>query len=347
MNQEQLFYRDLYLYLSNSSFQSLKPWQKWEHLTSKPLNDVLVMFYAVRTNQMTKENVAQKFSLLSHDDDGFAKALFGALFTSDYSDLINFVNDVKTIRDGFCWLFLTTLLKEQQHQENALKKLYECAIKTPFGYAKTCYGIHLRNQEKWKQAYQMFKKAARKHNDCAAWHQLGDCFASGSGVKKNDYRAVYCYKKAAKMGSKSCIQNVGFFYSNSRGGRKSLTKAVKWYSKLPDLVNHVEKLKRQMSEIHALNQYLCAMKNYYDCDCFQCRTVLYEKIPLYKRRDNTSWFARWDKCKERCFLVILCFRHAFGAKGVGKIVARHLWATRADDCWKRRRLRKIKISKTK
>lgn len=119
MNQEQLFYRDLYLYLSNSSFQSLKPWQKWEHLTSKPLNDVLVMFYAVRTNQMTKENVAQKFSLLSHgDNDGFAKALFSALFTSDYNDLINFVNDVKTIRDGFCWLFLTTLLGEE---ENALK----------------------------------------------------------------------------------------------------------------------------------------------------------------------------------------------------------------------------------
>ena len=342
MNQEQLFYRDLYLYLSNSNFQSLKPWQKWEHLTSKPLNDVLVMFYAVRTNQMTKENVAQKFSLLSHgDNDGFAKALFSALFTSDYNDLINFVNDVKTIRDGFCWLFLTTLLGEE---ENALKKLYECAIKTPFGYAKTSYGIYLRNQEKWKQAYQMFKSAARQHNDCAAWHRLGDCLASGSGVKKNNYRAFYCYKRAAKMGSESCTQNVAFFYTI--GSRKSLTKAVKWYSKLPDRANFIEKLRRQISEIHALDQDTCLTNNYYACDCFQCRSVLYEKLPLYKRRDKTYWFARWDKCKERCFLVILCFRYAFGAKGIGKIVARHLWATRADDGWKRR-VRKIKISKTK
>jgi hypothetical protein len=39
----------------------------------------------------------------------------------------------------------------------------------------------------------------------------------------------------------------------------------------------------------------------------------------------------------RCVLVIICFRRRFGAKGVGKMVARHLWGTRADDGWKNKR----------
>ena len=65
-----------------------------------------------------------------------------------------------------------------------------------------------------------------------AWAQsfLGDSYANGNGVAKNDAEAVKWYRLAAAQGNANAQLNLGFMYANGRGVLQDYTKAHALYN---------------------------------------------------------------------------------------------------------------------
>ena len=64
-----------------------------------------------------------------------------------------------------------------------------------------------------------------------AWAQsfLGDSYANGTGVAKNDAEAVKWYRLAAGQGSAIAQYNLGNMYNKGRGVVQDYAEAVKWF----------------------------------------------------------------------------------------------------------------------
>ena len=64
-----------------------------------------------------------------------------------------------------------------------------------------------------------------------AWAQtyLGDSYADGKGVAKNDAEALRWYRLAAAQGYANALFNLGTMYANGQGVLQDYAEAVKWY----------------------------------------------------------------------------------------------------------------------
>jgi len=70
--------------------------------------------------------------------------------------------------------------------------------------------------------------------DVMAQVKLGVCYEHGTGVLKNEEKAVIMYRKAADRGSAVGQNNLGTCYCNGVGVNKDPQKAVFWYQKAAD-----------------------------------------------------------------------------------------------------------------
>lgn len=70
-----------------------------------------------------------------------------------------------------------------------------------------------------------YRKAAER-GEADAQYRLGDCYAVGRGVEKNDAEAVKWYRKAAEQGDADAQYSLGECYAV-----KDETEALKWYHK--------------------------------------------------------------------------------------------------------------------
>src|SRR5205085_2674172 len=76
---------------------------------------------------------------------------------------------------------------------------------------------------------ELYKKAA-EHGKEAAQYNLGRCYKSGIGVKKDNIKAFECYKKSAENGNINAQIFLGYAYCFGKG-EKDLEKAICWWQK--------------------------------------------------------------------------------------------------------------------
>ena len=70
--------------------------------------------------------------------------------------------------------------------------------------------------------------------DAIAQSNLGEMYATGLGVAKDEVEAVKWYRKAADQGDAFAQYNLGNMYRNGSGVVKDEVEAVKWYRKAAD-----------------------------------------------------------------------------------------------------------------
>lgn len=68
---------------------------------------------------------------------------------------------------------------------------------------------------------------ATTHHHPEATFNLGVCYETGVGVKKNMKSAMECYRIAASLGNKNGMYNLGIFYIHGRGGLKRNKEAAR------------------------------------------------------------------------------------------------------------------------
>ena len=87
-------------------------------------------------------------------------------------------------------------------------------------------------------AFEWFKKAAELGNK-KAMNNLGVCYMYGQGCEKDLNLAFYWYKKAAELGNKIAMNNLGLCYEDGKGCEKDLNLAFYWYKKAAELGNKI------------------------------------------------------------------------------------------------------------
>jgi formylglycine-generating enzyme len=78
------------------------------------------------------------------------------------------------------------------------------------------------------------KARAAKPVDAKTQCALGNAYAYGKGVAKDEVKAVKWYRKAAEQGDAVAQFNLGVAYAYGRGVAKNLAKAVNWYEEAAD-----------------------------------------------------------------------------------------------------------------
>lgn len=78
-----------------------------------------------------------------------------------------------------------------------------------------------------------YRKGAEQ-GDADAQLLLGNMYAAGTGVAKDDVEAVQWYRKAADQGNAAAQNNLGRMYEDGRGVAKDDSQAVQWYRKAAD-----------------------------------------------------------------------------------------------------------------
>ena len=77
-------------------------------------------------------------------------------------------------------------------------------------------------------------KARAERGDPVAQYNLGNCYADGEGVAKDQVQAVSWYRKAAKQGNANAQFNLGVCYRNGEGVAKDQVQAMSWYREAAD-----------------------------------------------------------------------------------------------------------------
>jgi hypothetical protein len=74
-------------------------------------------------------------------------------------------------------------------------------------------GVMMREDKRYDEAYQLFKKAAENGNlDAMGW--LASCYSEGLGTKKDDGMALFWLKKAADGGSRDAAEVIARYFSH-------------------------------------------------------------------------------------------------------------------------------------
>ncbi len=77
---------------------------------------------------------------------------------------------------------------------------------------------------------ELLEEAADLEN-AAAVNELGGCYLTGRGVKKDEKKALELYKQAAEMESPSALYNVGVCYAYGYGAEADEAAAFQWFQK--------------------------------------------------------------------------------------------------------------------
>ena len=78
-------------------------------------------------------------------------------------------------------------------------------------------------------------KARASRGDAEALNTLGNAYANGQGVTRDDATALGYYRQAAEKGEASALFNMGMMYELGRGTAPDLSQAFKFYKQAADL----------------------------------------------------------------------------------------------------------------
>ena len=90
------------------------------------------------------------------------------------------------------------------------------------------------NNKEYYKAFESFKKAC-DGGEMLGCYSLGDMYANGNGVEKNEQKAVKLYEKVCYGGEMRGCRNLGFMYYNGNGIRQNKLLAKGYFGKACDL----------------------------------------------------------------------------------------------------------------
>jgi TPR repeat protein len=93
-----------------------------------------------------------------------------------------------------------------------------------------CYATGTGVKKNLTIAAQLYLKAAEQGN-IDAQCRLGDCYKNGEGVDKDAPKAMAWYRKAAEQGDAESQYKLGLFYMRGECVATDLTEAAAWYRK--------------------------------------------------------------------------------------------------------------------
>lgn len=96
------------------------------------------------------------------------------------------------------------------------------------GYASARKGIQAFQRGKYEDALKHLKPAAEA-GEADAMYVLGQMYASGRGVDKDEKRAAGYFKKAAELGNASAQQSLGSALMLGEGIEQNMVEALKWF----------------------------------------------------------------------------------------------------------------------
>jgi hypothetical protein len=91
-------------------------------------------------------------------------------------------------------------------------------------------GIAAYRDKEYAKAAELWRPLAEK-GDPRAQYLLGDLYAEGKGVERNDTAAFMWYQRAANQGEPRAQYNLGASYAEGSGVRKSDVDAAKWFER--------------------------------------------------------------------------------------------------------------------
>ena len=151
------------------------------------------------------------------------------------------------------------LLSEQSEPKVQLQigHHYHEASKKYYKDGKNKYqGRSLNFDDTNKVAHEWYLKAADK-GVVGALHSLGLIYRDGTGVYKDEQKAIEHFKLAAEKGSHDSMRELAFAYLNGNGVVKDYAEAHKWLLKSADEDN-----KSSWSDVHKARNALGALYEY-------------------------------------------------------------------------------------
>ena len=97
-------------------------------------------------------------------------------------------------------------------------------------YADFDKGLDAFDRQDYTTAFEHFKDPAEQGNVYAQSY-LGNMYANGQGVVKNEQIAVEWFQKAAEQDSAEAQYILGLMYANGKGVVKNESTALEWYTK--------------------------------------------------------------------------------------------------------------------
>tara|TARA_R110000868_G_scaffold6363_7_gene36113 strand:- start:6765 stop:7271 length:507 start_codon:yes stop_codon:yes gene_type:complete len=95
-------------------------------------------------------------------------------------------------------------------------------------YASAQKGVEAFQRGKYEVALKYLKPAA-KDGDAAAMYVLGQMYASGRGIEKDEKLAAGYFMKAAELGNADAQQSLGSALMLGEGIEQDMIEALKWF----------------------------------------------------------------------------------------------------------------------
>lgn len=102
------------------------------------------------------------------------------------------------------------------------------ALTAHTAYASAQKGVQAFQRGKYETALKHLEPAA-KAGEADAMYVLGQMYASGRGVKKDEKRAADYFKKAAELGNAGAQQSLGSALMLGEGIEQNMVEALKWF----------------------------------------------------------------------------------------------------------------------
>ena len=80
------------------------------------------------------------------------------------------------------------------------------------------------------EAMRWYRKAAEQRH-AAAQNNIGLMYVNGTGVSRNNIKAMEWFHKAAEQGHATALYNLGLMYANGTGVPRNDAEAMRWYRK--------------------------------------------------------------------------------------------------------------------
>ena len=92
--------------------------------------------------------------------------------------------------------------------------------------------------------------------DVQAQVNLGVCYSNGTGVEKDEQKAVELYQKAAEQGDANAQYNLGWCYESGTAVEKDEQKAVEWYKKAAEqgYASQISQLQSRLANLQVSDQ---------------------------------------------------------------------------------------------
>ena len=136
------------------------------------------------------------------------------------------------------------------HRRGALS-LFVLLIAAPAVHASAQKGIEAFQRGKYDEAVKYLQPAAEA-GDAGAMYVLGQMYASGRGIAKDEKAATELFLKAANLGDANAQQSLGSALMLGEGIEQDMVEALKWFiisgrSGNQEAITYAQKVGRFMS----------------------------------------------------------------------------------------------------